>query len=166
MAYERQNWVNGETIATAERMKHIEDGIADLYNAIFPVGQIVIKGDNEDYSNWLGFTWERTAVGKVLVGIDSTDTDFNTIGKTGGEKTHKLTIDEMPSHKPTLIMSYTVTQAHTHVGGTYAKSFAEGANPSGGTYEANDERIKIIGGDEPHNNLQPYQVVAYWKRIA
>ena len=72
----------------------------------------------------------------------------------------------MPTHKPTVVMSYTTTQTHTHAGGTYAKSFAEGANPSGGTYEVNDERIKIIGGDEPHNNLQPYQVVAYWKRIA
>ena len=40
MAYIKQNWVNGETLATAERMNHIEDGIADLYNAIFPVGQI------------------------------------------------------------------------------------------------------------------------------
>ena len=79
MAYIKNVWQDGETIATAERMNHIEDGIADLYNAIFPIGQIVIKGDNEDYSNWLGFTWERTAVGKVLVGIDSTDADFNTI---------------------------------------------------------------------------------------
>lgn len=104
MAYIKNVWQDGETVATAERMNHIEDGIADLYNAIFPVGQIVIKGDNEDYSNWLGFTWERTAVDKVLVGIDSADTDFNTIGKTGG--------------------------------------------------------------NQPHNNLQPYQVVAYWKRIA
>lgn len=99
--------------------------------------------------------------GKVVVGLDSTDTDFNEIGKTSGEKTHKLTIDEMPTHKPTLVMSYTTTQAHTHAGGTYAKSFAEGANPSGGTYEANDERIKTIGGNQAHNNLQPYQVQNY-----
>ena len=130
--------------------------LTNLANAIlgvaFPIGKIEMFYDAEDHSNYMGFTWERTAVGKVLVGIDSTDTDFNTIGKTGGAKTHTLKINEMPSHKPTLIMSYTTTQTHTHAGGTYAKSFAEGANPSGDTYEANDERIKTIGGDELHNN--------------
>ena len=116
MAYIKQVWQNGETIATAERMKHIEDGIADLYNAIFPVGQIVIKGDNEDYSNWLGFTWERTAVGKVLVGIDSTDTDFNEIGKTGGKKTHTLTINEMPSHNHNIRAGEEGTEVHNEFG--------------------------------------------------
>ena len=30
MAYERQNWVNGETVATAERMNHIEEGIENI----------------------------------------------------------------------------------------------------------------------------------------
>ena len=143
--------------------------LTNLANAIlgvaFPIGKIEMFYDAEDHSNYMGFTWERTAVGKVLVGIDSTDTDFNTIGKTGGEKKHTLTVAEMPSHKPTLVMSYTTTQAHTHAGSTYAKSFAEGANPSGGTYEANDERIKIIGGDQPHNNMPPYEVVAFWKRV-
>ena len=69
-----------------------------LINLLYPIGQIIIKGDNADYSNWLGFTWERTAVGKVLVGLDTADTDFNAIGKIGGEKTHTLIVDEMPAH--------------------------------------------------------------------
>ena len=159
MAYIKQNWVNGETIATAERMNHIEDGIADLYNAIFPIGQIVIKGDNEDYSNWLGFTWERTAVGKVLVGIDSTDTDFNTIGKTGGEKTHTLTIDEMPKHRHTQISANSGSSGLT--GTTYS-----GLGWSTGNNEILGNAMQNTGGSQPHNNLQPYQVVAYWKRIA
>lgn len=156
MAYIKQNWVNGETIATAERMNHIEDGIADLYNAIFPVGQIVIKGDNEDYSNWLGFTWERTAVGKVLVGIDSNDTDFNTIGKTGGEKTHTLTVAEMPKHNHGLNNSImTADDKQTVLN-----------NWRGSGYNAYYFTATQDGGNQPHNNLQPYQVVAYWKRIA
>ena len=159
MAYIKQNWVNGETIATAERMNHIEDGIADLYNAIFPVGQIVIKGDNEDYSNWLGFTWERTAVGKVLVGIDSTDTDFNTIGKTGGKKTHTLTVDEMPKHRHTQISANSGSSGLT--GTTYS-----GLGWSTGNNESLSTAMQNAGGSQPHNNLQPYQVVAYWKRIA
>lgn len=148
MAYTKQTWQNGTTICNAERMNHIEDGIAELYNAIFPIGQIVIKGDNEDYSNWLGFTWERTAVGKVLVGIDSTDTDFNTIGKTGGEKTHTLTIEEMAP---------TVWHSSSQFNGIQ-KYFNNGETFS----------ISTQGTDlgQPHNNLQPYQVVAYWKRIA
>ena len=159
MAYIKQVWQNGETIATAERMNHIEDGITDLYNAIFPIGQIVIKGDNEDYSNWLGFTWERTAVGKVLVGIDSTDTDFNTIGKTGGKKTHTLTIDEMPKHRHTQISANSGSSGLT--GTTYT-----GLGWSTGNNESLNTAMQNTGGSQPHNNLQPYQVVAYWKRIA
>ena len=159
MAYIKQVWQNGETLATAERIKHIEDGIADLYNAIFPIGQIVIKGDNEDYSNWLGFTWERTAVGKVLVGIDSTDTDFNEIGKTSGEKSVKLTVAQMPKHTHNL---KTGARTNAWTEPNYAISYQYQAASTANSSEG----IEITGGNQPHNNLQPYQVVAYWKRIA
>ena len=158
MAYIKQNWVNGETLATAERMNHIEDGIADLYNAIFPVGQIVIKGDNEDYSNWLGFTWERTAVGKVLVGIDINDSDFNTIGKTGGEKTHTLSVPEMPRHA-----HYIASNLTNNPPGGIDRTIMYGVPAS---VEPVNYSSESTGNNQPHNNLQPYQVVAYWKRIA
>ena len=159
MAYIKNVWQDGETIATAEKMNHIEDGIADLYNAIFPVGQIVIKGDNEDYSNWLGFTWERTAVGKVLVGIDSTDTDFNEIGKTSGEKKVTLTVAQMPKHTHNL---KTGARTNAWQEPNYAISYQYQAASTANSSEG----IENTGGNQPHNNLQPYQVVAYWKRIA
>lgn len=127
-----------------------------LVNLLYPIGQIIIKGDNADYSNWLGFTWERTAVGKVLVGLDTTDTDFNTIGKTGGEKTHTLTIDEMPSHKHDIKYA----SNDTGFGDNY---FTAGKKSS---YSTSSVPINNTGGNQAHNNLQPYQVVAYWKRIA
>lgn len=151
MAYTKTNWTTSTPI-NPTNLNHIEDGITDLYNAIFPVGQIVIKGDNEDYSNWLGFTWERTAVGKVLVGIDSTDTDFNTIGKTGGEKTHTLTVGEMPKHSHSALVGGD--------GDKYASPFVTNGNNL--YYVPTNE----AGNNQAHNNLQPYQVVAYWKRIA
>ena len=159
MAYIKQNWVNGETLATAERMKHIEDGIADLYNAIFPIGQIVIKGDNEDYSNWLGFTWERTAVGKVLVGIDSTDTDFNTIDKTGGVKKVTLTKNELPRE---------IGQALLYDSNAPVQSSSMDALTTQWTNKYRSGLYNVVNeqGGNAHNNLQPYQVVAYWKRIA
>lgn len=158
MAYIKNVWQDGETIATAERMNHIEDGIYNIYNNIFPIGRGFIDFTNTDFSNYLGFTWERTLVGMTPVGIDSTDTDFNTIGKTGGEKTHKLTIAEMPKHVHDV---------------KYGSSAPLGLNSGSTGYKLNYEvggtqqiYASATGGDNPHNNLQPYQVVAYWKRIA
>ena len=157
MAYTKTNWTTSTPI-NPTNLNHIEDGIADLYNAIFPIGQIVIKGDNEDYSNWLGFTWERTAVGKVLVGIDSTDTDFNTIGKTGGEKTHTLSVPEMPRHA-----HYIASNLTNNPPGGIDRAIMYGVPES---VEPTNYSSESTGNNQPHNNLQPYQVVAYWKRIA
>lgn len=140
-----------------------------LINLLYPIGQIIIKGDNEDYSNWLGFTWERTAVGKVLVGLDTTDTDFNAIGKTGGEKKHKLTIDEMPSHSHKLNGNTNVVfddnDTYPYLFASAKRGYANGSSVTfGGNYSIND--TTTIGGGQAHNNMPPYQVVAYWKRIA
>ena len=158
MAYQKLNWLNkGETGAipiNKTNLNHMDNGIADLYDAIFPIGQIIIKGDDADYSNWLGFTWERTAVGKVLVGYDNGDTDFNTIGKTGGEKTHTLIIDEIPSHSH-----------ETYIG---VDQYQPGSSGSWIVLSSSGEKryTNSSGGGQPHNNLQPYQVVAYWKRVS
>lgn len=158
MAYNKTNWTSTTPINTAN-LNNIENGIADLYNAIFPIGQIVIKGDNEDYSNWLGFTWERTAVGKVLVGIDSTDTDFNTIGKTSGTKKVTLTKNDLPKTiGQALLYDSNAAEQSSH---TDALMTQWSNKYRSGLYNVVSEQ-----GGEAHNNLQPYQVVAYWKRVA
>ena len=144
MAYTKTNWTTSTPI-NPTNLNHIENGIAELYNAIFPVGQIVIKGDNEDYSNWLGFTWERTAVGKVLVGIDSTDTDFNTIGKTGGEKTHTLSVPEMPRHA-----HYIASNLTNNPPGGIDRAIMYGVPES---VEPTNYSSESTGNNQPHNNL-------------
>lgn len=89
--------------------------------------------------------------GRTLVGKDSTDTDFNELGKTSGEKTHTLTVDEMPSHTHELIVD-------KKQGGVSAA-----LQPTWGTaYSSTDSgSISNTGADQPHNNLQPYLVTNF-----
>lgn len=112
--------------------------------------------DNNDHSDYLGFTWQRCMIGKVPVGIDSNDTDFNLIGKTGGEKTHTLSIQEMPSHSHR-ILGTPVRQS------TSGATLAYGGSDYGGTSTWAEQNS---GGGEAHNILQPYEVVSYWRRIS
>ena len=80
---------------------------------------------------------------------------MNAIGKTGGEKEHKLTIEEMPKHKPDLTLKY----------GGDGNVYGIVVEPSKGT--KNSDQISVVGGDKSHNNMQPYEVVGYmWIRRA
>ena len=140
-------------------------GVNNVIDMIYTIGSIYLSVNNVNPSSVFGGTWVRFGNGKTLVGVDTNDSDFNSVEKTGGEKTHTTTLNEMPTHKHTVIMSWAPNQSHNHSGGTYAKSFAEGANPSDGTYQSTDERIDNAGGGQPHNNLQPYITVYMWKRV-
>lgn len=54
--------------------------------------------------------------GRTIVGKDSTQTEFDVLGETGGAKTHTLTISEMPSHthSNTLSSNVVASSAHRH----------------------------------------------------
>lgn len=155
--YEVQDGIyTGGTDLNAQTFNTMQANIEIAINAIYPVGSIIIRDDTEDMSNFLGFTWEKVFAGRVLVGLDTSQTEFNTIGKTGGEKTHKLTVSEIPSHQHTVSVGNnpTTDSNYDRVASSYA----------GGVPKNFDTGHK--GGGNAHNNLQPYQVVAYWKRIS
>jgi len=52
----------------------------------YPVGSIYLSVNTTNPSKWFGGTWEQIAKGRTLVGVDTNDTDFNTVKKTGGSK--------------------------------------------------------------------------------
>lgn len=100
-------------------------------------------------------TWERFAKGQTLVGVNEDDEDFSAADKTGGEKAHKLTVAEMPSH--THRYGYL-----TNWDGRVMSGFAVTSSSTG----SNNQSVYAAGGDEPNNNLQPYVTVYYWRRTA
>ena len=63
----------------------------------FPVGSIFTSVVAANPATLLGYgTWNQVGAGRVLVGIDTWDDDFETVGQTGGAKTHTLTDPETP----------------------------------------------------------------------
>jgi hypothetical protein len=149
---------------------------AELNKIIYPIGSIYFNaGTSENPSTLLGFgTWERFGEGKVLVGVDSTDTDFDTAEKTGGEKTHTLTDAEMPSHNHGGSTSTDGNHNHSYYNfnsgngenvGTENTSYYAGTNTTG-TAGSHNHSISTSGSDNAHNNLQPYITVYMWKRTA
>lgn len=129
--------------------------VLDLYN-VWPVGSIYISVNNTNPSTYFGGTWEAFGTGRCLVGVDTSQSEFNKVMKTGGEKKHTLTVNEMPSHSHTLKYS----DFDTAFGGNYLTSGKKSS------YRTSTVSINDTGGGSPHNNLPPYITVYMWKRTA
>ena len=144
---------------------------ANLLSLAYPIGSIYISINSTNPGTSLGFgTWSAFGAGKVLVGLDAGDTDFDVDEETGGAKTHTLTSDEMPAHTHT-------QDAHSHVENA-PSSASSGAMKLGidtnasGSQDAGISTATTVavnqntGGGAAHSIVQPYIVVRFWKRTA
>lgn len=86
--------------------------------------------------------------GRIPVGFNPSDSDFDAFTKTGGAKTHTLTVDEMPGHTHNI-------NSEAGTGSPFIISAGDGAG-SGLTSSTTS-----TGGGQPHNNMPPYSVGAY-----
>jgi hypothetical protein len=130
---------------------------ANIADVVYPVGAIFTTVTA--YANSAavvtaigGTTWVAFGAGKVLIGVDTGDSDFNTIEETGGAKTHTLTTAEMPAHTHTYNEPATIDNKQ---GGGDSNYVSKSSIASGST-----------GGGGAHNNVQPYITVYFWKRTA
>lgn len=139
------------------------ENVNDLISALRPaIGDIEINvtGTNPA-TKYPGTTWVAWGSGRVPVGIDTAQTEFDTVEKTDGAKTHTLTVSQMP--------------AHTHTGKGYAllinkaDSGGDGLGMSFGAGSYNRRYVSTtnsVGSGKAHNNLQPYITCYMWKRTA
>ena len=119
----------------------------------FPVGFIYLSTTSTDPSTYFGGTWEQIK-DRFLLTAGST----YTAGKTGGSATHKLTVNEMPSHTHKY-QSGRWFWGETAGGGDIINSQSETS------YTFERETI-ATGGGQAHNNMPPYLVVYAWKRVS
>lgn len=126
---------------------------------LYPIGSIYMSIQDTNPSVFFGGTWERIAKGKTLVGVDENDSDFNASSKTGGEKTHTLTKNELPTHTH----KFGFMCGGTNVSGNvpYSNGKEMGYSPSN-----QYEQTSATGGDQPHNNMQPYYTCYIFVRTA
>lgn len=149
------------SISTAQQLNFNKQEIG---NYIYPVGSIYFSINNINPASLFGGTWTSWGSGKVPVGVDTLQPEFKTVQQTGGSKVHTLTINQMPSH------------SHIPDNGVAMKrsgpnnSWPNTGNSGVGYYVYNTNDSSIIstssGGNEAHNNLQPYITCYMWRRTA
>ena len=130
---------------------------AATLQAVYPVGSIYISAAvATNPATLLGFgTWAAFGAGRVMVGIDSTDTDFDNSEETGGAKTVTLTTSQIPSHTHTATLMGNGEDEQQDL-----PAAGDNTNPS------RTMTTSATGGGAAHNNVQPYIVVYMWKRTA
>ena len=135
--------------------------LADVY----PVGSIYINAAvATNPGTLLGFgTWVAFGTGRTMVGIDASQTEFDTLGEEGGSKTHQLTEAELPSHQHDQGYGADQTPRHGITTGLSSVRIDNDGNAFNSTTAA---RTSSVGSDTAHNNLQPYIVVYMWRRTA
>lgn len=156
----------------------------------WPVGSIFFTSSSTSPKELLGGgVWQAFGAGRVPVGVDVGQTEFDTVEKTGGAKTHTLAISEMPAHDHGAGSYSTSTDgSHTHGPGDYSISSRASTGSAGGAAQGNTTTAGTPpvsgtsgsggshshgvngtsgsrGGDGAHNNLQPYIAVYMWKRL-
>lgn len=116
--------------------------------------------------------------GRVPAGRDASQSEFDTLGETGGAKTHTLSLAETPSHNHGgATGNQSATHTHTPSGGAYfaTSTLPPDASGSGGSYPVttaatattstesanHTHSIASNGSGSAHNNLQPYLVMNY-----
>ena len=126
--------------------------------AAWPVGSIFISTISANPFSYLGFgTWSAFGQGRVLIGVDQTDTGpvdpLDIGGLTGGSKRHTLTETEMPSHTHTVP---TGTGVSGFINELRSQTFADAPDLVSGA----------TGGNQSHQNLPPYITIFMWRRVS
>lgn len=134
--------------------------LATADNGPYVKGSVYITCADDDPNDLLPGRWERVE-GRFLLGADSR----HAVGSTGGEESHVLSWNEMPSH------SHDWGHWLAYDKGHWGTDGAQGANPAAANgsstpFAGGPGSTGSAGGGAAHNNMPPYLAVNIWRRVA
>ncbi|MGT2797116.1 DUF859 family phage minor structural protein [Streptococcus intermedius] len=144
----------------------VVEGIDNFY----PIGAIYQSAAPTDPSTFMGGVWERFGNGKVLVGADETDADFNAANKQGGVKVHKHdsgTYEAMigTNGGNTDSLGYIAGNKNNDKIQNSTSTYKIAGQPIGAGKNFN-HFTEIAGQSAGSSSLQPYITIYRWRRIA
>ena len=151
--------ITGAVTSTHTELNKL-DGVtantATTLQAVYPVGSIYINAAvATNPGTLLGFgTWAAFGAGRVIVGLNAADSDFDTVQETGGAKTHTLSVAELPSHTH----GFTLDSSENGGSSKDHSLILDGSSSSESFTTAS------TGSGSAHNNVQPYIVAYMWRR--
>lgn len=158
-----------------------------IMEQMYPVGSIYMSVSSTNPSTHFGGTWVAWGTGRVPVGVNSNDTNFATVEKTGGAATVTLTTAQMPSHSHGAgTLATNSTGSHTHnlknqkttwgassgnkvlIDATsgYTAITNKATTSAGAHTHTVSGSTASAGSGSAHSNLQPYITCYMWKRTA
>lgn len=135
-----------------------------ILNKVYPIGSLYLSANNINPGDLFGGTWVSYGEGRVLIGA-GTGTDANgkqmtfTAGATGGEYSHQLTVNEMPSHNHSPSSTGKVQVANLG-GGSYVVADLSQKGNTNWAY-----KTASTGGNQAHSLMNPYIGCYIWRRI-
>lgn len=112
-----------------------------IFDKVYPVGAIYMSTKNTNPGTLFGGTWVAWGSGRVPVGVDTTQTEFTVVEKTGGSKTHTHTI------------AHTHTMAHTHSRGTLTAAVNFSSNDIKSRYSTDTSGDYAVVGWTPTSRM-------------
>jgi len=147
------------------KLEALEVNGKTIFEMIYPVGSIYMTISSTNPSSYFGGTWVSWGSGKIPVGVNTAETEFNTVEKTGGSKTVALTSGQLPAHQHAVYAEYGTSSNLSS--SPIAQTYMQLAGSSAGTRSYQTSPIASGGGNgESHSNLQPYITCYMWKRTA
>lgn len=151
-------WVKNYVSDAQIDVKELKDKVDRMWDYMYPVGSIYFSMIGKNPAETLGGgTWVLWGSGRVPVCVNTGDPDFGTPGKTGGEKKHTLTINEMPNHRHG-VDNRTTNQTASKTDGYIMRGSYNGNSVASDT--------SYVGGGQAHNIMQPYITCYMWHRTA